>query len=260
MAALSISRDPGGVLRVEMTRAEVMNAFDEAMIAAIDAAFAEAGTDAEVRAVVLCGRGKAFSAGADIAWMKRQGEASEDDNRADARRFARMLDTIARCPKPTIARVQGACMGGGVGLACACDFVIAGESARFSVSEARFGLTAAVIAPYVIAAVGLRQAKCLAISAARIDAREALAIGLAHEAVADGSLDEAVAALTAQLRQCGPRAIAEMKSLYGRLAAMPPGEERLELTAATIARVRATDEAREGFDAFLGKRPPRWAE
>ena len=259
MAALHLERREG-VLHIEMARPEVLNAFDEAMIEELARAFTDAGNDAGVRAVVLSGRGKAFSAGADIAWMKRQSEATEAANRADARRFAGMLDTIARCPKPTIARVHGACMGGGVGLACACDFTIAGESARFAVSEARFGLTAAVIAPYVIAAAGARQAKRLALSATRIDAREALALGLAHQAVADERLDDAVAALTKELRACGPRAQAEIKALSAKLASMPAGDERLELTAATIARVRATDEAREGFAAFLDKRPPRWTE
>ena len=249
-----------GVLHVEMARPEVLNAFDETMIDEVTRAFADAGRDESLRAIVLAGQGKSFSAGADIAWMKRQSEATEAANRADAKRFATMLDVIARCPKPTIARVQGACMGGGMGLACACDFTIAGESARFAVSEARFGLTAAVIAPYVIAAVGARQAKRLAISATRVDARQALALGIAHEVVPDDRLDEAVAALARELRACGPRAIAEIKVLYARLASMPAGEERLDLTAATIARVRATDEAREGFAAFLEKRKPRWSE
>jgi methylglutaconyl-CoA hydratase len=255
--ALQVERREG-VLQVEMARPEVLNAFDEAMIEELISAFTDAAGDAQVRAVVLRGSGKSFSAGADIAWMKRQSAASEDANRADARRFATMLDVIARCPKPTIARVQGACMGGGVGLACACDFTIAGESARFAVSEARFGLTATVIAPYVIAAAGVRQAKRLALSATRIDARQAMALGIAHEVVADERLDEAVAALADELRACGPRAQAEIKAIYAKLAAMPPGDERVEFTAATVARVRAGEEAREGFAAFLEKRPPRW--
>src|ERR1700745_3710876 len=148
MASVSIRRE-GGVLRVEMSRPEVLNAFDEAMIAAFDEAFAHGADDGEVRAIVLSGSGKAFSAGADIEWMKRQGEATEEANLADAQRFAAMLHRIASSPKATIARVHGACMGGGVGLACACDFVVAAEGARFAVSEARFGIPPAVIAPYL---------------------------------------------------------------------------------------------------------------
>jgi len=257
MASLSIAREDG-VVRVTMDRPGVHNAFDESMIAEIDAAFADCSGDPQARAIVLAGRGKAFSAGADIQWMKRQGEASEEANLQDARRFAAMLDRIAISPKATIAAVQGACMGGGVGLACACDFAIAAESARFSVSEARFGIIPSVIGPYLIAAVGVRQARRLALSTARIDAAEALRIGLVHEVVPEERLSAAVDALLAQLRLSAPGAIAEVKALYPRLGAMGPGAEARELTAATIARVRGTAEAREGFAAFLEKRAPRW--
>lgn len=257
MASLSTVRE-GGVVRITMDRPEVHNAFDETMIAAIDEAFAEASADSQARAIVLAGRGKAFSAGADIQWMRRQAEATEEANLQDARRFAAMLDRIATSPKPTIAAVQGACMGGGVGLACACDFAIAADSAHFSVSETRFGILPSVIGPYLIAAVGLREAKRLALSTARVDAAEALRIGLAHQVVPGANLAAAVDALLVQLRGSAPSAIVEVKALYSRLGAMGIGAEARELTAATIARVRGTDEAREGFAAFLEKRGPRW--
>jgi len=257
MASLAIARE-GGVLRVTMDRPEVHNAFDEAMIAAIDEAFGESAGDPQARAIVLAGRGKAFSAGADIQWMKRQSEATEEANLADARRFASMLHRIATSPKPTVAAVQGACMGGGVGLVCACDFAIAAASARFSVSEARFGIIPAVIGPYLIAAVGAREAKRLALSTARIDAAEALRIGLVHEVVPEETLSEAVDALLGQLRMAAPGAIAEVKALYSKLGPMGIGPEARELTAATIARIRGTEEAREGFAAFLEKRGARW--
>jgi methylglutaconyl-CoA hydratase len=257
MGALRIERT-SGVMRIEMDKPDVRNAFDEAMIAELDSAFAMAGEDIQVRAVVLLGKGKSFSAGADLAWMKRQSEATETANLEDARRFADMLHRLAGCPKPTIARVQGACMGGGVGLVCACDFAIAGESARFATSEARFGILPAVIAPYLIGAVGVRQAKRLALSAAQVDAQEALALGLVNAVVADARLDEAVAAMAEQLRASGPTAIAAIKSLYPRLAAAGINAEARELTAQAIAKVRATAEAREGFAAFLEKRPARW--
>jgi methylglutaconyl-CoA hydratase len=259
MAALRIERAPG-VLRVVMARPQVLNAFDEAMIAELDEAFATHGSDPEVRVIVLAGDGKAFSAGADLAWMKRQSEASAAANLEDARRFAAMLQRIGDCPMPTIARVHGVAMGGGVGLACACDFAVATEDARFAVTEARFGLAAAVIAPYLIAAVGRRHARRLAMSTAQIGATEALALGMVHEVVTPQRLDDAVSALAAQLRASGPRAIAEIKALYGRLPAAPVTEETRELTAQTIARIRHTDEAREGFAAFLEKRRPRWVE
>jgi len=258
MATLAIEHRAGGVLRIEMARPEVRNAFDEAMIAELDRAFSDASSDAAVRSVVLASQGKAFSAGADLAWMKRQSEATEAANLDDARRFVAMIHRIASCPKPTVARVQGACMGGGVGLVCACDFAIAGENARFAVSEARVGIIPSAIAPHLIAAVGVRHAKRLALSAAQISAREAMAIGLVHEVVDDDRLDDAVDALTKALDASGPGALAEIKSLYPRLAAAGIDTEVRELTAQTIARVRATDEAREGFAAFLGKRKARW--
>jgi len=256
--ALAIERRAGGVLRVEMDRPETLNAFDETIAAEITAAFAKAGSDESVRCVVLAGRGRAFCAGADVGYMKRQGEASEAANLEDAHRFAGMLHAIATCPKPTIVRVQGACMGGGVSLACACDFVIAGESARFCVSEARYGLVPANMSPYLIAAVGARRARQLAISTLRIDAAEAQAMGLAWKVVPDAVLDDAVEALARELHAVGPKAVAEIKALYSRVAAMATPEVR-SLTAATFARARASDEGREGLAAFLEKRSPAWS-
>lgn len=258
-ARIAISSSADGVLRVEMARPEALNAFDESTAAELTDAFTRAGSDASVRCVVLSGQGRAFCAGADIQYMKRQGAAGEAANLEDARRFAAMLHAVASCPRPTIARVQGACMGGGVGLACACDFAIAGESARFAVSEARFGIIPAVIGPYLIAAVGVRAAKRLAISTLRIEAAEARTLGLVDKVVPDAELDDAVAALARELRASAPGAIAEIKSLYPKLAAPGIDAATRELTAATIARLRGGDEAREGFAAFLEKRPPRWA-
>jgi methylglutaconyl-CoA hydratase len=258
--ALRIERGSKGVVRIEMARPEVLNAFDEAMIAELEQAFALHGADPGVRAIVLAGQGKAFSAGADIAWMKRLSEADEATNLEDGRRFAGMLHRIATTPKPTIARVHGISMGGGVGLACACDFVIAGEKARFAVTEARFGLTSAVIAPYLVNAVGRRQAQRLALSTAQVGAAEALAIGLVHEIVPEDRLDAAVDALLAQLHASGPRAIAEIKALYASLTGGPITAQMREQSARTVARIRGTDEAKEGFAAFLAKRPPRWIE
>jgi methylglutaconyl-CoA hydratase len=256
--ALAIDRRPGGVLRLDMDRPETLNAFDDTIAAEITEAFARCGKDETVRCVVLGGRGRAFCAGADVNYMKRQGEATEAANLEDAHRFAAMLHAIASCPKPTIARVQGACMGGGVSLACACDFVIAGESARFCVSEARYGLVPANMSPYLIAAVGVRRAQQLAISTLRIDAAHAQAIGLAWKAVPDAELDDAVEALARELRAVGPKAVAEIKALYARVAAMASPEIR-SLTAAAFARARASDEGREGLAAFRAKRPPAWS-
>ena len=258
MGALNVTRIGEGVMRIEMARPDVLNAFNKAMIAEIDAAFARASGDAEVRCVVLSGQGRAFCSGADIEWMKRQSTAAESANLDDARRFAAMLYRIASCAKPTIASIQGACMGGGVGLACACDFAIATEGARFAVSEARFGILPAVISPYLIAAVGVRRARQLAISTLRITSQEACAFGLVSKVVPETQLDDAVHALARELHAAAPNAIAEIKTLYARLGELASPEVR-ELTAVTIARVRGTPEAREGFAAFLEKRAPAWS-
>ena len=258
MAALEITRPSPGVARVTMNRPAVFNAFDEAMIGELDAAFAALADDGSVRVIVLAGAGRHFSAGADLQWMQRAAAASQDDNLADARRFSAMLARIAECPKPTLARVQGAALGGGVGLACACDMAVAADVATFSVSEARMGILPAVIGPHLVNAVGLREARRLALTASRIDATEALRVGLVQRAVPLAELDAAVDALLADLLACGPAAQAEIKQLYARLAPGPVTAEVRELTAQTIARVRTTPEAREGFAAFLAKRKPNW--
>ena len=248
----------GPVARVRMNRPQVFNAFDEAMIGELDAAFAALADDAQVRVIVLEGEGKAFSAGADLQWMQRASTASLEWNVADARCFAGMLHRIHSSPKPTVARVQGLALGGGVGLACACDIAIAADDARFAVSEAKFGILPSVIGPYLTNAVGKRQALRLALTTARIPAAEALAIGLVQQVVAADQLDAAVAQVAAELSANGPAALGEIKALFSQLAVGPITAEVRELTAQTIARVRGTDEAREGFAAFLGKRPPAW--
>ncbi|MDH4289052.1 MAG: enoyl-CoA hydratase-related protein [Aquincola sp.] len=258
MSSLTVSMRAPGVAQVTMVRPAVFNAFDEAMIAEIDAAFARLQGDVSVRVVVLAGDGKHFSAGADLQWMQRASTASREWNLEDARRFASMLARIEACPKPTVARVQGAALGGGVGLACACDIAIAADNASFSVSEARFGILPAVIGPYVTNAVGKRQARRLALTTARIGAAEALAIGLVQQVVPLAALDAAVDAAVAQLLSGGPNAQREIKQLFAQLEVGPITPEVRELTAQTISRVRGSDEAREGFAAFLAKRPPHW--
>lgn len=257
-ATLQLSTRAPGVAQLTMSRPAVFNAFDEAMIAELDAAFAQLVDDASVRVIVLAGAGRHFSAGADLQWMQRASTASLEWNLADARRFAAMLARIDACPKPTVARVQGAALGGGVGLACACDIAIAADNASFAVSEARFGILPAVIGPYVVNAVGKRQARRLALTATRIAAPEALAIGLVQQVVAADALDAAVDATVAELLAGGPQAQREIKQLFAQLAVAPVTPAVVELSAQTIGRVRGGDEAREGFAAFLGKRPAAW--
>ena len=258
MDTLRITTRASGVAQVTMARAAVFNAFDEAMIGELDAAFAQLIDDAAVRVIVLAGEGRHFSAGADLQWMQRASAASLEWNLADARRFAAMLARIESAPKPTVARVQGAALGGGVGLACACDIAIAAGDAGFSVSEARFGILPAVIGPYVTNAVGKRQARRLALTTERIGAAEALAMGLVQRVVPAAELDAAVDACVAQLLAGGPQAQREIKQLFAQLDVGAITPAVIELSAQTIARVRGSDEAREGFAAFLGKRPANW--
>jgi methylglutaconyl-CoA hydratase len=258
MDTLRIHTRMPGVAQVTMARPAVFNAFDEAMIGELDAAFAQLEADHTVRVIVLAGDGRHFSAGADLQWMQRASEASLEWNVADARRFAGMLARIERCPKPTVARVQGAALGGGVGLTCVCDLAIAADNASFSVSEAKFGILPSVIGPYVTNAVGKRQARRLALTTERVGAAEALSLGLVTRVVALDALDAAVDEAVAQLLAGGPGAQAEIKALFAQLHEGPVTDAVVELTAQTIARVRGTDEAREGFAAFLGKRPAAW--
>ncbi len=255
---LSVTTRQPGVAQVTMNRPAVFNAFDEAMIAELDAAFAALESDASVRVIVLAGEGKHFSAGADLQWMQRASAASLEWNLADARKFAGMLARIEACAKPTIARVQGAALGGGVGLAAACDIAVAADNASFAVSEAKFGILPSVIGPYVTNAVGKRHARRLALTATRIGAAEALAMGLVQQVTTLDALDAAVDATVTELLVCGPQAQAEIKQLFAQLAVGPITSEVRELTAQTISRVRGTPEAKEGFAAFLGKRPANW--
>ena len=257
-ATLIISQRGPGVAQITMSRAEVFNAFDEAMIGQLDKAFDELISDNQVRVIVLAGDGKHFSAGADLKWMQRASTESQEWNLADARRFAAMLGKIDACPKPTLARIQGAALGGGVGLACACDIAIAADNASFAVSEAKFGILPAVIGPYVTNAVGKRHARRLALTMTRIRAVEALAMGLVHQVSALDDLDTAVDATAQELLAGGPNAQREIKALFAQLQVGPVTAEVRELTAQTISRVRGTEEAREGFAAFLDKRPANW--
>jgi len=258
MQTIQILHPAAGVAHVVMNRPAVFNAFDEAMIGELDAAFVQLIEDPAVRVIVLAGSGKHFSAGADLQWMQRASAADLEWNLQDARRFAGMYARIDSCPKPTIARVQGAALGGGVGLACACDIAIASDNASFSVSEAKFGILPSVIGPYVVNAVGRRQARRLALTTSRIGAEEALRMGLVQQVVPQDQLDEAVTRTVADLLVGGPQAQGEIKQLFAQLHVGPITPEVRELTAQTISRVRGTAEAKEGFDAFLAKRPAAW--
>ncbi|WP_077034651.1 enoyl-CoA hydratase-related protein [Pelomonas sp. KK5] len=258
METLELGIDARGVARIVMNRPEVFNAFNELMIAELTACVNACAADPAVRVIVLAGSGKAFSAGADIQWMKQAANESQEWNAQDARHFAGMLDAIARCPKPTLARVHGVSLGGGIGLQCACDIAIASDDARFAVSEARLGVLPSVIAPYLINAVGVREGRRLGLMANRIPAAEALRLGLVQEIVPMEELDAAVERWLGELLASSPNAQREIKQLFSQLQMGEITPEVRELTSQTIARVRLSDEAREGFAAFLAKRPAAW--
>ena len=252
--------DQAGVRRITLNRPQVHNAFDDGLIAELTAALASAGADPAVRIVVLSGEGASFSAGADLNWMRGMAGASETENREDSLRLARLMRTLQYLPKPTIARVNGAAYGGGVGLVACCDIAIGVDSARFGLTEVKLGLVPAVISPYVIQAIGLRHARRWFLTGELFDAATALQIGLLHQCVPIGNLDEAVNATLASLSKAGPLAQAEAKQLALRVAGASELEaERLDQeNAALIARLRVSPEGQEGLGAFLGKRQPGW--
>lgn len=256
---LSIA-DQHRVRRIALNRPEVHNAFDDVLIAELTAAIDEAGRDENVRAVVLTGEGESFSAGADLNWMRSMAQASEQQNRDDSTRLARLMRRLQFCPKPTIARVNGAAFGGGVGLIACCDIAIGVEGAKFGLTEVKLGLVPAVISPYVIAAIGLRQARRLFLTGEFFDAAAAARIGLLHEAVPREQLDEAVQRVLGFLGKAGPVAQAEAKTLALGMAGLDEAAaERIdEENAALIARLRVSAEGQEGLGAFLGKRAAAW--
>jgi methylglutaconyl-CoA hydratase len=254
---LEILRD-GGVATIWMNRPDVHNAFNETLIAELTAACTALDADESVRVVVLAGRGKSFSAGADLNWMRRAADASVEENLQDARKLAGMLRTLAEMGKPTIARVHGAALGGGMGLASACDICLAGTGAVFATSEVKFGIIPSAISPYVLRAIGARQATRYFQSAERISAARALELGLAHEVAAPDALDAKLAEIVTALLQGGPKSQAASKDLIRAVADRPIDDALVEDTARRIATLRATPEAREGLAAFLDKRPAAW--
>ena len=248
----------GKVATIWMNRPAVLNAFDEQLIAELADACNELDADASVRVVILGGRGKHFSAGADLNWMKRASQFTHEQNVEDARKFAGMLRTLSEMSKPTIARVQGAALGGGTGLAAACDMAIASSDAVFSTSEVKFGIIPSAISPYVLRAIGPRHALRYFQSAERISAPRALEIGLVGEVVALDELDASIGKLVDALLQGGPLAQKAAKDLIAAVNGKNIDQLISEETAQRIARQRATDEAKDGITAFLDKRPPSW--
>jgi methylglutaconyl-CoA hydratase len=257
MSGIEIERS-GAKATLSLNRPERHNAFDDGLIAELSTALAELAADSAIRVVLLAGRGKSFSAGADLAWMKRMAGYTAAENEADAQKMAEMLHRLESLPKPTIALVQGAAMGGGVGLVAACDIAIAAEDAQFAFSEVRLGLTPATISPYVIAAIGPRAARRYFLTAERFDARRAYGLGLVTAVVPAADLATEASRLADILCQNGPAAMAEAKRLIADVTGRPIDAALRTETAGRIARQRASAEGREGVAAFLEKRKPSW--
>lgn len=248
----------GGVARVTLNRPAVHNAFNGALLEALGAAFADLSSDSTVRVIVLAGAGRSFCAGADLAWMRGMVALDELANRAGALRMARMFRAIDACPKPVVARVQGAAIGGGCGLVSAADIVVCGPRARFQLSEVRLGMAPAVISPFVVRKIGSSRARRLFLTGERIRPDVAERWGLVHEVVAEEeALDAAVQQIVDHLLKGGPEALAVCKTLAREADLWPEPDER---TSALIAGLRASDEGQEGMRAFLEKRAPRWVD
>jgi len=254
---LQLQRD-GAVARLRLNRPELHNAFDASLIAALTSALDALGTDDSVRVVVLEGAGASFSAGADLNWMRSMAAAGEAENRNDALALARLMRTLDGLPKPTIARVHGAAFGGGVGLVACCDIAIGVPEAKFGLTESKLGLLPAVISPYVIAAIGPRQARRWFATAEIFDADEAQRIGLLHDVVNPTTLDTAVQRQIELLLKAGPIAAASAKALVQRVAAGGDGNALDAANADLIAKLRVSAEGQEGLGAFLDKRKPTW--
>ena len=248
----------GATAWLTLNRPQIHNAFDDGLIAALTHALAQLDNDPAVRVVVLTGNGSCFSAGADLHWMRGMAAAGEAENRADALVLARLMRMLDELPKPTIARVHGAAFGGGVGLVACCDIAIGTPQAKFGLTESKLGLLPAVISPYVIAAIGARQARRWFATAEIFDALEAQRIGLLHQVVELDQLDATVQGQINLLLKAGPLAAAHAKSLVRRIAQGGDAAAIDMANADLIAKLRISDEGQEGLSAFLDKRKPAW--
>jgi methylglutaconyl-CoA hydratase len=248
----------GGVARVTLNRPELRNAFDDALIKRLRQTFDELAADAAVRVVILAGNGPAFCAGADLNWMKRMAGYGYDENLADARALAEMLAALDRLPKPTIARVHGPVFAGGTGLVAACDIAVGTPEAKFCLSEAKLGLSPATISPYVMRAMGERNARRYFLTAEVFGAEEAYRIGMLSMLVAGSELDATISALSDHLLAGGPEAHAKIKDLIRAVAGRRPDDALVAETAKRIAEIRGTPEGKEGIASFLEKRKPAW--
>ncbi len=249
----------GSIARVTLDRPAVRNAFNAELIAELDAAFDALGRDAGVRAIVLAGAGKTFCGGADVNWMRGSLDLSEDENVRDAERMSAMYRAIDRCPKPVIARVHGAALGGGAGLCAVCDIVLSTPDALFGFTETKLGILPAVISPFVIAKIGVSNARALFLTGERFEAARAQQVGLVHELVAEDAIDARVSAIVAEFKTAGPHAVAAAKRIIEDVRDANYADSRT-ITARAIAKQRTSPEGQEGLRAFLERRTASWTE
>ena len=234
------------------------NAFDDKLLTQMQSQFKQAIKNPEIRVIVLKANGNHFSAGADVAWMQRMAQFSEEENLEDSMVLANLMHTINQSPKPTLAMVQGCAYGGGAGLAAACDVVIASTSARFCFSEVTLGLIPAVISPYVIKAIGARSAQALFMSAESFDAGRALALNLVQHCTSDENLFEFTLNYARKISNNAPESVRAVKKLVDYVSNKPIDEELLYYTASQIAQKRVSTEGQIGLNAFLNKETPNW--
>ena len=255
---LELRRPSPHVAEVWLNRPDVRNAFNDQVIAELTAVFRDLSGDPQLRVVLLAAHGKAFCAGADLNWMRAMAGYSWDQNRADAQKLADMLWTLDQCPVPIVARIQGDCYAGGMGLACVSDVLVANDNVTFCLSEARLGLLPATISPYVIRAMGPQQSRRYMVTAERFSATQAHAMGMVHELVGPDALDAKVAEIVNTLVANGPAAVRACKKLVQDVAGREIDAGLRDETARRIADIRASDEGREGIASFLNKRAPNW--
>lgn len=258
MNTVNYSLDDRGVATITLNNPDRHNAFDDSIIAALTSAFRSAASDDSVRVVILAATGKSFSAGADLNWMKRMAGYTLEENEYDAMALAEMLKLLNFMPKPTIARVQGAAFGGGVGLVSCCDMAIATPNASFCLSEVKIGLIPATISPYVIAAIGQRASRRYFTSAERFNAHTALQLGLISAIAEADELDPTINQWIEQLLGNSPGAITAAKALIFDIAGREINQALIEESCQRIADIRVSAEGQEGLAAFLEKRSPAW--
>lgn len=246
------------VFVMTLNRCDKSNAFDDHLILAMQLALDQAIANPQVRAILLQANGRHFSAGADVNWMRRMAQFSEEENRQDALALARLMRTIYQCPKPTVAAVQGVAYGGGAGLVAACDIAIAAHSARFCFSEVKLGLIPAVISPYVVKALGERTSKWLFMSAEVFDAAQAKAFNLVQHCVEDNILADFSLEYTKKMTHLAPMAVKACKELVNTVINRPVNDSLMHETAQLIAQKRVSAEGQEGLRAFLAKEIPQW--